>query len=439
MKRTLFCLLALFGIAPLSAQVATEGGRIFRSHLLPYDTRHDAIASARVNIKHYADFKPQPRGVDPETGEIVLGSEVDIPYAWTDGMIFLRLEEVGSAYTLVVNGHIVAEIEDPFTPAEFDLSPWLTDGKNLIALRLRLSRTPALQDGIKLVRERFAGSCLFAQAKRSILDFTARLVPDSQKRFGVLDLRIVAQNRFSLPDSVTVAYDIYDPKGRLMEYSSRMVRLDANTTDTVRFDPFIYHTYEHRWGVDGCAPLYRMMLFIKRDGSMWEYMPFELAFTGVEFRDGKFYRFDKEFALNSVRCNAAETPEKTLAAMQALRKQGFNTLEPDAPQPDWYYSAADRAGLYVIDRANINASASPKTRTVGGTPSNDPALIDEYITRVKAMYYRSRNHSSVIAYALGGESGNGYAMYKAYEWLKSVEKVRPVLYRDAEGEWNSDF
>ena len=76
---------------------------------------------------------------------------------------------------------------------------------------------------------------------------------------------------------------------------------------------------------------------------------------------------------------------------------------------------------------------------MGGTPSNDPSLADEYLERVKAMYYRSRNFTCVIAYALGNPSGNGYNMYKAYEWLKSVETARPVIYADADGEWNTDL
>ena len=70
---------------------------------------------------------------------------------------------------------------------------------------------------------------------------------------------------------------------------------------------------------------------------------------------------------------------------------------------------------------------------------NDPALEEEYLTRVKSMYYRSRNHTCVVAFALGGESGNGYNMYKAYEWLKSVEHRRPIIYEGAEGEWNNDL
>ena len=129
----------------------------------------------------------------------------------------------------------------------------------------------------------------------------------------------------------------------------------------------------------------------------------------------------------------------TRKQLEALRASGVNMLFPDYPQPYWFYDLCDELGLYVIDCANINAPEKRDDRKVGGTPSNDPSLADEYLERVKAMYYRSRNHSCVIAFALGGESGNGYNMYKAYEWLKSVEKSRPVICADADGEWNSDL
>ena len=122
-----------------------------------------------------------------------------------------------------------------------------------------------------------------------------------------------------------------------------------------------------------------------------------------------------------------------------LKGQGYNTVCPDCPQPAWFYALCDETGLYVIDRAAISAPERRGDRTVGGTPSNDPRLADEYLERVKAMYYRSRNFTCVVAFALGAPSGNGYNMYKAYEWLKSVEKSRPVIYEDADGEWNSDL
>ena len=58
---------------------------------------------------------------------------------------------------------------------------------------------------------------------------------------------------------------------------------------------------------------------------------------------------------------------------------------------------------------------------------------------IRDRYYRSRNFTCVIAYSLGGPSGNGYNMYKAYQWLKEAEPQRFVIYLDADGEWNTDL
>lgn len=416
---------------------AQQAGRIHRSEILPYDTRHAAQSADRNGIGRYAEFRPEAIRADGET--IDVGQEIDFPIAWTDGFTYLHLENVGSAYTLRVNGREAGRSEDPFTPADFDITPYVTDGKNALVLTLRTSAAPALQEGISPVRERFTDCYLFGQSNRSVRDFRVALVPDSTHRFGVLDIEIIAQNGYNYPEPVTVAYDIYDPKGKLLDFNFREVTVPGRSVDTVRFAPYIYHTYENKWADQGKAPLYRVTVYTKRNGAMWEYMPLKVGFGKTEFRDGKFYRFDKELSLKPISLNAGIDRKATAARMKALRSEGFNTLQPDYPQPQWYYDLADEMGLLVIDRANINAPSKRGDRTVGGTPSNDPAMADEYIARVKAMYYRTRNHPSVIAYSLGGPSGNGYAMYKAYQWLKSVETERPVLYEDADGEWNSDL
>ena len=106
----------------------------------------------------------------------------------------------------------------------------------------------------------------------------------------------------------------------------------------------------------------------------------------------------------------------------------------------WFYNLCDDVGMYVIEQVAINATAEPNNRTVGGTPSNNPKLVEQYLERTKSMYYRTRNNVCIIAYSLAGkDSGNGYCLYKTYQWLKSVEKSRPVICTSADGEWNSDF
>lgn len=256
----------------------------------------------------------------------------------------------------------------------------------------------------------------------------------------MLRLDIVAQNSYNYDEPVTVGYDIYSPQGKLLEFNMTEVTIPGRSTDTVRFDPYIYGTFANKWeGGAKSVPLYKVMLFTRRDGVYKEYMPMKIGFGKTELRDGKLMRLGKELTLKRVRCNAGTDPTATRRELLRLKGQGYNTVCPDCPQPAWFYALCDETGLYVIDRAAISAPERRGDRTVGGTPSNDPRLADEYLERVKAMYYRSRNFTCVVAFALGAPSGNGYNMYKAYEWLKSVEKSRPVIYEDADGEWNSDL
>jgi len=420
---------------------AAQPGRLHRTEVVPYDTRRDAETRNTASSGHTLDFRPEVRVAAEGPLRAIVGQTVEIPYVWTDGCTFLHLENPGAAYRLWVNDRQVAEVADALTPADFDLTDFVRQGANDI--KLLLFDAPRKLDAPEAPhREPFAGSYLYYQEKRSVRDFEVALVPDSLGRdFAMLDLSIVVQNRFNYEEPVTVGYDIYSPQGKLLDFNIAELRIPGRSVDTLHLTPFIYHAYENRWESAGGKnpPLYRVMIFTKRDGTYKEYMPFRVGFGRPEFAGGKFMRFGKELKINEKRYNAAADVKTARAELLALRRQGCNTLRPDFPQPAWFYALCDELGLMVIDRANLHDPEHRTDRRVGGTPSNDPALADEYLERVQAMYYRSRNYTCVIAYALGGPAGNGYNLYKAYEWLKSVEKKRPVICEDADGEWNSDL
>lgn len=435
MKRTILLAAALFAAA---VAVAQQAGRIYRTEVIPYDTRHDAETRNRAGSGHTIDFAPRTLA---STGEGALAeAEIEIPYVWTDGQVYLHLENVPSAYALWVNDTLVGKVEDYATPAEFLLTPAIREGANTIRL-IRYPGQRAQLNAPSVARTPYENSYLYYQNKRSIRDFEIALVPDSAGRnFGVLDLRIIAQNAFNYEEPVEVGYDIYSPQGKLLDFNIVEVHIPGRSTDTVRFRPYIYHTFENKWEAGAKnPPLYRVMLFTRRQGAYKEYMPLRVGFGKTELRDGKIVRLGKELKINASTYNAGADRKTTLTQLKALKAKGVNTIAPDYPQPAWFYELCDELGLYVIDRANIDAPEKRDDRRVGGTPSNDPALAGEFLERVKAMYYRSRNFTSVIAYALGGDSGNGYNMYKAYEWLKGVEKSRPVIYAGADGEWNTDL
>ena len=416
-----------------------EGGRIYRTEVVPYNARHDADARNREAGGYWMAFRPEL--ITESSGDIsaFYGAKVEIPFEWTDGRVFLHLENPGAGYSLWLNDRPVGEVNDALTPSEVDLTPYLHQGVNTFRVLMHARRLPI--DATGTARPLFENSYLYYQNKRSIADFEIALVPDSLGRdFGMLDLKIVACNAYNYDEPVTVGYDIYSPQGKLLEFNMTEITIPGRSTDTVRYTPFIYGTYANKWEAGAKnPPLYRVMLFTRRNGVYKEYMPLKIGFGKTEFVDGRLMRLGRELQLVRAEYNAAADRKTTLSELKSLKAKGKNTICPSCPQPAWFYELCDELGLYVIDCAAISAPERRDDRRVGGTPSNDPALVDEYLERVKSMYYRSRNFTCVIAYELGSPSGNGYNMYKAYEWLKSVEKSRPVIYGDAAGEWNSDL
>lgn len=448
MKRYTLFLAALCFVSSSWAQQPWElnpqkadlsAGRIYRTEAMPYHLRTDAEARKADQSSHRIAFAPklsQPAGTQQQ-----IEHTVEIPFAWTDGVIYLHLENVGSAYSLYLNEILVAEVEEGLTPSDFLLTPLIKQGENRFSIRLRPSHTPTINPAPRVTRKPFAESYLYYQDKRSIRDFELALVPDSLHREAIFEVKIVVQNAFNYDEQVEVGYDIYSPEGKLLDFNMRAIPLPGRSTDTVRFSPYIYHAYDHRWVADAkrTPPTYRVMLFTRRNGTYKEYMPLLIGFDKTELIDGKIVRFDETVELHKADYNASADRKSTLTEIKALKAQGINTLRPSYPQPMWFYELCTEQGMYVIDCPAIAAPEHRDDRKVGGTPSNDPKLLDEYLERVKAMYYRTRNQTCVVAYTLGTPSGNGYNMYKAYEWLKAHEKARPVIYEDAAGEWNTDL
>ena len=91
----------------VAAPEKAEGGRIYRTEVVPYDTRHDAEARNREAGGYWKAFEPQT--LVAAEGIAVVGGEFDIPYVWSDGDVFLHIENAGAGYTLRINDRVVAD------------------------------------------------------------------------------------------------------------------------------------------------------------------------------------------------------------------------------------------------------------------------------------------------------------------------------------------
>ncbi len=425
----------------VSLDIASAQTIVRRTEFICYDKREDSKVDVRTNNDKYIPFNPTLQFEGEGSVRAVYEQEIEVPASWNDYNAYLHTENIGGDYTIFVNGVQITSAIDRFTPTDMHISPYLDQGKNIVAVVVvDEPYMAAIAEGMtQPQRAQFENCYIFAQRRLGIYDFNVRLLPDSLNRFAQLHLDVIADNSFSSDEVIEVGYDIYAPDGKLMEYSVNDLALEMFTRDTLNFTPYIYHSNPNRWSAAN-PKLYDLTLYVKRSGILWEYIPLKVGFAQYGYtEDGAITAFGKPLILNKERYNAAADKATTEREIKAMKQRGINCLMPDYPQPRWFYDICDRVGIYVIDCAAVASPTSADNRALGGTPANAPELVDEYLRRVETMYHRAQNHVCIIAFSLGKRAGNGYNMYKAYELLKSKGDSRAIIYEDADGEWNTDL
>ena len=123
-----------------------------------------------------------------------------------------------------------------------------------------------------------------------------------------------------------------------------------------------------------------------------------------------------------------------------MKENNFNAVRcSHYPQPAYFYELCDEYGIYVCDEANIESHGMYYSLKKGGTLGNDLRFYKAHMARIKNMYWRNKNYTSIIYWSMGNEAGNGYNFYETFLYLKSVEKIRPVQHERALLEWNTEI
>ena len=214
MKRALFTLCALSVFCVANAQ------QVFRSEFSVFDLREAALKNDHSETERHIRFTP--KSIEAVGKVEIVGQTIDMPTAWSDYNVYLHIQNTIKAYDLVVNEQLVASVEDSYTPADFLLSPYLRQGANEILLLLRRSECIELNDGSKSnLVEQFRGSYLFAQHRKHIYDYDARIIQTENGKGLSLELDIAVRNDFNFEEAVLVGYDIYSPENKLIDYAVR--------------------------------------------------------------------------------------------------------------------------------------------------------------------------------------------------------------------------
>ncbi len=400
-----------------------------------------------TNIPYeFAPANPKPPTLPDNVPVGVYKRNFEVPLAWLDKDIYLNMAGAKSGVYIFVNGQKVGYNEDSKNPGEFLLNPYVKEGINNITIlvyRWSVGSWLECQDFWRLSgmeREVY----IHLQPKYHIHDFHLEATMDSTYTHGNLKLDVVYSNSYNSDEPVQLYYEILNDKGEIIKYYTKDVVLPAASKDTLEFEAVIPRP--KMWSAEN-PNLYTIVLRTKIDKRFVEYIPFKFGFRSIKIDGNQLLVNGKPVLIKGVNYHEHSSTDGHYVDEALLRKDlelmksnNINAIRcSHYPQQRRFYELCDEYGFYVCDEANIESHGMGYSLAKGHTLGNNPLWHNAHMERTRNMYYRNRNYTSIIFWSLGNEAGNGINFYETYDFLKSVDSLRPVQYERALLEWNTDI
>ena len=375
-------------------------------------------------------FDQQPPAVPIKDNHV--GSyrrEINIPSNWDGKRIIAHFGSVTSNIYLYVNGKFAGYAEDSKVAAEFDITPFLKKGKNLIAFQTFRWCDGSWcedQDFWRLsgpARENY----LYARSKdHRLLDVRVETDLKNNYKDGYLNITAKVQGN-------TLAYfGLYDPDGK---------EVIVTGTDNVKNGVAKYQLRVknvRKWSAE-TPNLYTLVVSPIQNGGM--YLPYEIVQVKVGFR--KVEIKNKQFLVNGqpVLLKGADRHEmdpdegynvseqRMIQDIMMMKRMNINAVRtchyPDDPR---WYDLCDKYGLYVVAEANQESHGFQYGDDAAAKKPEFAKQIMERNQHNVSMFF---NHPSIVTWSLGNETVMGDNFLKAYKWIKEQDKTRPVQYEQA--------
>jgi beta-galactosidase len=355
-----------------------------------------------------------------------------IPAEWSGRQIFVHFGGVESAFYLWVNGAKMGYSQESRTPAEFNLTPYLKAGENLLAAEVyRWSDGSYLEDqDFWRLSGIFRDVFLYSRAGLHVRDFWARPDLDAEYLDGDFQLDITLRNLSDESRQGNLEVELLDDGTPLFGTVTRPVQVGAGSETTVSFRQAV--TNPKRWTAED-PNLYTLLITLKdQSGEILEIIPFDLGFRKVEIKDGQLKINGKAVLLKGVNRHEHDpdtghtvTVESMVQDILLMKRNNINSVRTShyPNYPEWY-ELCDRYGLYVVDEANIESHGAQQL-------ARDPAWLAAHLDRTERMVERDKNHPSIIIWSLGNEAGDGSNFEATYAWTKQRDPYRPVQYEQA--------
>lgn len=365
-----------------------------------------------------------------------------VPADWKGRRIVLCCEGVTSFYYVWVNGKLLGYNQGSKTAAEWDITDKLEDGENTIALEVyRWSSGSYLecQDMWRLSgveRDIY----LYSTPKQYIADYKVNSTLEKEHyKEGVFGLEVTVEGPSSTASSI--AYELKDASGKTVLKDAIAIK-SRGLSNFISFDEKKFPGVK-AWSAEH-PNLYTLVLELKdAGGKVTEVTGCEVGFRVSEIKDGRFCINGVPVLVKGTNRHEHSQLGRTVSKelmeedIKLMKQHNINLVRNSHyPTHPYWYQLCDRYGLYMIDEANIESHG------MGYGPASlakDTTWLTAHMDRTQRMYERSKNHPAIVIWSLGNEAGNGSNFERTYDWLKSVEKNRPVQYERAQESYNTDI
>ncbi|EOR93812.1 Beta-galactosidase [Arcticibacter svalbardensis MN12-7] len=359
--------------------------------------------------------------------------------------VILHLGSISGMAYVWLNGKQVGFTKAAKTPAEFDITPYLKNGDNTLAIKVY-----RWHDGSYLEDQDFwrlsgieRDVYLLAREENHIQDYEIKAGLNSNYKDGVL--APIVKVDVKIAQSVEVGYKLFDKEGKTVYQATQkfVAKQGANTFQ------FVAKTLPgiKKWSAEE-PNLYQIVFNIK--GSS-EYIANQVGFRKVEINDGQLMVNGMPVYVYGVNRHEHDpvkghviSKELMIKDLEMMKKFNINTVRTSHyPNNELWYKLCNQYGMYLVDEANIEVHGMGATYQREFDTIPHPAYRKEWapaITdRINRMVERDKNNPAVIIWSMGNECGNGQVFKDSYLYLKKRDASRPVMFEQSSQTWNTDI
>ena len=354
--------------------------------------------------------------------------------------VCVSFQGVERAFYCWCNGHFVGYSEDSFTPADFDLTPFLQAGENRLCVEVYKNCSGSWLEDQDFFRffGIFRPVYLYAKPALHIEDLWLRASLEPDNTTGVLAprLRLSAADGASL-EGCALRCTVAAPGGAVLWDAPMPLREDGSGYvygQPVRL-PGI-----RKWDHEDPA-LYTVTLTLRdAAGALQEAVPYQTGFRRFGLREGVMELNGERIVFNGVNrhewnpaSGRAIGPEDMYRAMETFRRNNINAVRTcHYPDQTLWYELCDQNGIYMIDEANLESHGSWQKMSAVEPSWNVPGSLPEWrdcvVDRARSMFERDKNHTAILIWSCGNESYAGEDILAMSEFFRQNDPGRLVHY-----------